>query len=109
MSDEKGRLQVAIWGQSVGLAGVEAILRQRPGIAVQDLTCLADLAGLRADVLLFDCADAGAADALACLEQHPGLTLVALNMDGQKAMVYSGREHALVTADDLARVLFGNT
>jgi len=110
--DEKGRLQVAIWGHSVALASVEALLRQRPDIAVThlppDFCCLADIASLRVDVLLFDCTDLGGADALACLEQHPGLTLVALDVDGQKAVVYSGREHALVTADDLSRVLFGD-
>jgi hypothetical protein len=39
----------------------------------------------------------------------PDVTLIGLEDDGYKAVVVSGREQAVVTADDLARVTLAKT
>lgn len=102
-------IQVLIYGNSVFMAGVETILRGRPGIDVTrlapDIRSLPDFGCLAPDVILFDSAAPEAALALRFLKQHPGVTLIGLNGGGQRAVVVSGREQAVVTTDDLAQVL----
>ena len=106
-------IQVVIFGNSIFMAGIETILRGRPGIEVTrlapDLTGLGDLSGLRPDVILYDSTAPEAALALRFLQQHPDVTLIGLNGDGHKAVVVSGREQAVVTTDDLAQVILART
>jgi hypothetical protein len=63
------------------------------------------VSGLCPDVILFDSTAPEAALALRFLQQHPDATLIGLEGDGHKAVVVSGREQAVITTHDLARVI----
>ena len=106
-------IQVVIYGHSIFMAGVETILRGQPGMAVTrlspDLTGLGDLSGLRPDVILYDATAPEAALVLRFLNKHPDVTLIGLEGHGHKAVVVSGREQAVVTTDDLAKVVLART
>ena len=39
----------------------------------------------------------------------PDVTLIGLEDDGHKALVVSGREHTMITTDDLAQVVLART
>ena len=56
-------------------------------------------------MILYDSTAPEAALALRFIKQHPDVTLIGLDGDGHKALVFSGREHTVVTADDLAQVI----
>lgn len=103
------QIQVAIYGQSVMLAGVETILRSWPEVDVTRLAPalqgLPDLAGLEPDAILFDSTTPEAADALLFLKQRPGLILIGLDIEDNQAIVLSSQAHTVITTDDLTRVI----
>ena len=106
-------IQVVIYGNSIFMAGVETILRDQPGVDVTrlapDIRSLPDFGCLKPDVILYDSTAPEAALALRFLQQHPDVTLIGLDVDGDKAVVVSGREHTMVTTDDLAQVVLART
>ena len=106
-------IQVVIYGNSIFMAGIETILRGQPGIDVMrlapDIRSLGDFGCLKPDVILYDSTAPEAALALRFLKQHPDVTLIGLDGDGHKAVVVSGREHTMVTTDDLAQVVLART
>jgi DNA-binding NarL/FixJ family response regulator len=105
----RSRSKVAVYGDSMLIAGVESILRDQPAMDVvrvnpdeQGLRMLADLAP---DVILFDATAAEANFALPFLQRHPDFMLIGLNLHEDTAFVMSSRSRCVATPTDLAQII----
>jgi len=107
--------KVVLIGNSLLMAGVEASLKDRPDmdarrIDAAPLDVMQQLGALQPDVVIFDLT---APDSLfsdsqfptAILQKHPGLSLIGLDPNSNKALVLSGEEHTVLAANDLAQAI----
>jgi hypothetical protein len=100
----------ALYGNSLFMAGVEASLRHRQGLAVTRIdAALPDaedrLDALCPDVVIFDLDAPHAPFVISFLRQHPGLPLVGLALSGNDVMVLSSHQYTAMSSDDLAQVI----
>ena len=112
---------VVLYGNSLFMAGVEASLRGRHGLDVVRIdTTLPDavqrLDALRPDVVIFDLTAPDSPLALrpspfaiSFLSEHPGISLIGLDLNCNAMTVFSSQQHTVLTANDLAQVIQKNT
>jgi len=112
---------VVLYGNSLFMAGVEASLRGRHGLDVVRIDAtLPDAAqrldALRPDVVIFDLtapdsplAIRHSQFAISFLSEHPGISLIGLDLNSNTMIVFSSQQHTVLTANDLAQVIQKNT
>jgi len=103
---ESDRIRVAVCGESVAWAAIEAVLRQDARIEVTNCREPEDwhrLLDMDLDVVLFDATVS--AEALSLLRQQPGLTMIQLDFDDRKIVARVAREDTVTTVEDLARMI----
>jgi hypothetical protein len=101
--------QVILYGDSLSLQGVRAVLADRPDVELLwlDPSLEWPLETIRAccpAVFIFDMAAVGPDFQLALLQQ-PGLRLVGIDPETHQAVVWSGRHAAAVVAADLFNIV----
>lgn len=106
---EKQR-RVALYGSSLFIAGLEASLKDKPGLDVvrieAPLLYVAErVKALRPDVVIFDINTVNPDHALPLLREHPGLALIGLDVNSNKVIVFSSQPYQTLTADDLVQVI----
>lgn len=105
-----GVLTVALFGNSLALAGVGASLGECPGLRVQPLdpaAALDDALGaLEPDILVFDLAR-NQPDVVDLWRRHPGVLPVGVDLLSHQAVVFSRESSSVLTTDDLRRVIEG--
>ena len=102
------QIRVAICGESVVWAAIEAVLRKEPDIHVTRCRNPEDwprLLEMHLDVILFDATAPTATAALPALKQQPGLTTIRLDFDDSKIIARLVRKDTVTTVEDLARVI----
>jgi len=103
-------MKVLLYGNSLFLAGVGAILKEHLDLdVIQVNMCLPDaeqhLLATRPDVVVFDLTAPHALRGIALLKGQPDLPLVGLNADDNTVLVLSARSYEPSTVSDLARVI----
>ena len=109
---------VVLYGNSLFMAGVEASLRGRHGLDVVRIdTTLPDAAqrldALRPDVIIFDLIAPNSPFSnlhfpASILQEHPGISLIGLDLNSNTVIVFSSQQHTVLTANDLAQVIQKN-
>jgi hypothetical protein len=102
--------RVLLFGDSLILEGVYASLEACPDIEIIRLGASVDnlfeiIRALCPAVFIFDL-QAVRSDFQLSLLQQPELLLIGIDPESQQAMVWSGRQKAVVVAADLVKVLF---
>lgn len=104
---------VALYGNSLFLAGVETSLRDRPEFDVVriDATLLnaeQTLKSLQPKVIIFDCGDA-LLDTLPGMTQllkgSPGVIVIGLDLTSNDITVLSGQSHSAMRVEDLVEAI----
>ena len=106
---------VVLYGNSLFMAGVEASLRGQPGLDVVRIDAtfpnpVQRLDALRPDVIIFDLTTSNSPFSnldfpSSILQEHPGLSLIGLDLNSNQVLVLSGQQHTVLAADDLAQVI----
>ncbi len=129
------RRTVILYGNSLLMAGLEASLREQPGLDVVQVDATLPnaaqrLSALHPDVVIFDLSAPpstpsttlrpgfqpfGYAQArlppsnlhlpTSILQEHPGISLIGLDLNSNKVLVLSGQEHTVLAANDLAQII----
>ena len=115
----KERRTVVLYGNSLLMAGVEVSLRDQPGLDVVRIDATLpnvaqSLSALQPDVVIFDLTSPPSNLQLptsnlhfpsSILQEHPGISLIGLDLNSNKVLVLSGQEHTVLAANDLAQVI----
>ncbi len=102
------RRRVVLYGQSVILGAVQAALRPHPQlevISVAPPATVQELAALAPDVILFDAGAGSPEPAFALLRTRPGLLLVGVDPDRNRAVAWSGQQLCELSVQDLVEVI----
>ena len=104
------RIQVALYGSSLFMAGLAASLKEKPGLEVihirpdaLNVRQLVNEPGLC--VILFDLNEPPTDLVLALFQKHPELGLLALDPAGDRLFTLSSEPSRLLTIDDLLQVI----
>jgi hypothetical protein len=103
--------RVVIYGDSLSMASVGASLQNRPELELLALdSSLPDaiqrLDPPMPDVVLFDLSVASAVEnAVSLLTAHPHMVLVGFDLTSHRALLLSGEQSTILTADDLMRII----
>ncbi len=102
--------KVAVYGNSLFVAGIEASIRNQPGMVVSRLSpSLADpmsaMEQFCPDAVIFDLAAARPEFGIALLAQYPHLILIGLNLESSTVLIFSGQHSQVSTTDDLIQVI----
>jgi len=107
--------KVVLIGNSLLIAGLEASLKDRPEmdarrIDVTPFDVVQQLDILQPDVIIFDLTvlDSLFSDSqflTTILQKHPGMLLIGLDPNSNKALALSGQEHTVLAANDLAQAI----
>jgi hypothetical protein len=106
--------RVAIYGDSLSVASIGASLQDRPGLELLALDAslpdaIQRLGSLPSDAVLFDLSIAHALEeAVSLLAAHPNLVLVGFDLTSHRALLLSGEQSTILTADDLMEILERN-
>jgi len=92
------------------MAGVEASLRDRPGLDVVRIDATLPDAGQRLnalcpDVVILDLAASHSELAIPFLRKHPGLPLIGLDVSSNTVIVLSSQRYTALSTNDLAQVI----
>ena len=102
-------LRIVLVGRSVLLDTLAAGLRLFPGIEIIPLPApplgMEPLAALRPDVILFDVGADFPQCAFVLLQRRPGLRLIGLDADRNRAVVWSTQQLNELSLGDLAAIL----
>ena len=111
----KRQRKVVLIGNSLLMAGLEPSLNDRSEMDARRIDAtqpdaMQQLDALQPDVVIFDLT---APDSLfadpqfpaAILQKHPGMSLIGLDPNSDKALVLSGEEHTVLAANDLAQAI----
>ena len=102
-------LRIVLVGRSVLLDTLAAGLRRFPDIAIIPLPApplgMEPLAALRPDVILFDVGADFPQCAFVLLQRRPGLRLIGLDADRNRAVVWSAQQLDELSLGDLAALL----
>ena len=105
-------LRIVLVGRSVLLDTLAAGLRRFPDIAIIPLPApplgMEPLAALRPDVILFDVGADFPQCAFVLLQRRPGLRLIGLDADRNRAVVWSAQQLDELSLGDLAAILAGD-
>jgi hypothetical protein len=101
---------VVLYGPSLSVAAIGAGLAEKPGWQVIPLDSVSPaatrrLCRLRPDVVLFDLAAAQPEAAIPLLTEFPDLLLIGVDLANHQALVLSGEQPRLCTADDFVRLI----
>jgi len=101
---------VALYGNSLFIAGVEASLRDRPGLDVVRIDATLPDAGqqlnaLCPDVVILDLAVPHSEFAIPLLKKHPGLPMIGLDVTSNTVILLSSQRYTALTANDLTQVI----
>jgi len=101
---------VALYGDNLVMSTIGASLEQKPEYQVQRIDGLlseiaAKLDAAPPDVILFDLAGARPDFAIPLLKSYPMITLVGIDLAGNKMLVLSCEQSRLLTAEDLMKVI----
>lgn len=103
-------LQVVLYGNSLALTGVGASLEGHPGlrlVRVDPREARAEaLAGLEADVVVFDLATARP-DVVELWSRDRQVLTLGIDLLQHRVVVFSGQTSRVLTTDDLLRVIEG--
>jgi hypothetical protein len=102
------RKRVVLYGQSVILGAVQAGLRPHAQLEVISLAqpaTVQELAALAPDVILFDAGAGFPEPAFALLRTRPGLLLVGVDPDRNRAVAWSGQQLCELSVQDLVEVI----
>ena len=111
------KTRVVIIGESIFLAGVQALLEKtpgvevlayRPGVETEGLPVMVDLLRLQPDVLVYHAEGEAAQFILTAFHHHPEICLIGLEWEEQRAIVVQGHAHRLVDAGDLNALILRN-
>ena len=109
--------RVLIYGDSLLLAGVRAILEQRPAVEILAPTPKLNARGASAapevqqpfpDIVLFDTATTNITAMFIAFCHIAGLRFIGLDRGGQYALVVQGQMHPIMLSDDLTHLILGN-
>ncbi len=102
---------VLLYGQSLLLSGVAASLRREPGLRVSQAATWDKAGELLAahipDVLIFDLANASQDHVLPLLVKNPGILLIGLDLEHNRAVLLGGRETRALTLEGMRDVVQG--
>ncbi|MBX7253382.1 MAG: hypothetical protein K1X50_15490 [Candidatus Promineofilum sp.] len=105
-------LRIVLVGHSVLLDTVAVGLRRFPDIEIIPLPApplgMEPLAALRPDVILFDVGADFPQCAFVLLQRRPGLRLIGLDADRNRAVVWSRQQLNELSLGELAAILAGN-
>lgn len=100
---------VIVLDSSVVMAGIAHVLGEQHGLCVQAIHRIDDLARGPAQgqhaVLILDIAAISADQVLAIAYQHPGISVLGIDVSGGQAIAFSSRSHPLRTTLDLTRLI----
>lgn len=109
------RRRVVLYGSSVFMAGLEASLRQQPALDVERVdisreSADEELGSRRPSVVIFDLTSPQALafplqSLIALLRERVDLSLIGLDPNSATAIVLSGRQHPVLSAEDLQALL----
>jgi len=104
------RLKVVLYGNSLFLAGVKAVLEEHADLDVTQVdVSLPDaehrLLAAQPDVVVFDLTAPHALRGISLLRGQPNLPLIGLNANDNTVLVLSARSYEPSTVSDLARVI----
>jgi len=104
------RRTVVLYGKSLFIAGVEASLKDRPGLEVVRIAPSFPNAGqrlsaIRPDAIILDLAAHHSEFTLPFLKKHPDLPLIGLDVTSNTIIVLSSQWYTALTANDLAQVI----
>ena len=102
---------VLLYGQSLLLSGVAASLAEYPGLQVARAATWAE-AGQRLaegvpDVLIFDLTNGSESHILPLLLKNPGLLLIGLDTECNRAVLVSGQEAQSLTLNQIREIVEG--
>jgi hypothetical protein len=102
---------VLLYGQSLLLSGVAASLRQGPGLRVAQAATWEAASNLLAaripDVLIFDLTDASQSHILPLLVKNPGILLIGLDLEHNRAILLGGQETRALTMERVREIVEG--
>lgn len=102
-------VRIVICGESILLGTMAVALRRLPGLDVISLSSppleLEPLAALTPNVILFEVGAPPPQSAFTLLQNCPGLRLIGLDADRNRAVVWSARQLAELSLGDFARLL----
>ncbi len=105
-------IHIVLVGHSLLLDTLAAGLRRFPDIEIIPLPApplgMEPLAALRPDVILFDVGADFPQCAFVLLQRRPGLRLIGLDADRNRAVVWSGQQLNELSLGELAAILAGN-
>ena len=90
------KTRVLVYGDSLLLAGVQALLAQAPGI---------ELVAFAPDVVVFDAAKTAVQELTGAFQHLPAVRLIGLDGTAQHARVMQAQTHVLAAAHDLVRLI----
>jgi len=101
---------VALYGDNLVMSTIGASLQQQPGINIQRIEGLSSevvtkLEAAPPDVILFDLTGAQPQFTIPLLQHHPMITLIGIDLAGNKMLVVSSEQSSLLTADDLLKII----
>ena len=107
------RRVVVLYGASLFVAGVEASLRDRPGLDVVRIDAALPDAGrrlksLRPDVIIFDSGDArlvALPDMTQLLRDNPGVLVIGLDLTNNEVTVVSSQQRSATKVEDLVEAI----
>lgn len=102
---------VLLYGQSLLLSGVAASLRECPGLEVTHVMTWPEasrtLAEQVPDVLIFDMTYAYESHILPLLIKNPGIVLIGLDPEHNRAVLLGGQEARALTLERLREIVQG--
>jgi hypothetical protein len=105
------RRTVLLYGQSLLLSGVGASLRQSRGLRVSQAATWDESSKLLAahipDVLIFDLANASQDHVLPLLVKNPGILLIGLDLEHNRAVLLGGLETRALTLEGIRDIVQG--
>ncbi len=100
---------VIVLNSSVVMAGIAHVLGEQHGLCVRAIHRIDDLARGPAQgqhaILILDIAVISADQVLAIAYQHPGISVLGIDVSGGQAFAFSSRSHPLRTTLDLTRLI----
>ena len=104
-------VHVTVLGNSIVMAGIARVLRERTSLLVRLITRIEDLLPVAEaalpTLLIFDIAAITTEQVLSLVHSNPVLALVGIDLEKGQAVTFSGKTCTLYTVEDLTRLING--